>query len=198
MEIEEIKTTTPTEQKRLLIKAEPDMVKAEAPIELNEENDINSAINKSINENLTNNPPENKLQEKEITELRNQMKDLQKKVVDMSNNKDKVIYQKIDDLNKSKMESVKLDQQFVKELKSIKLSVKSLNNTEIFPHFLNSSRFKDLNFVYFKLIDSLCKSRYFKSILSFNKAARKLYATTTVTIHQTWLIINASKTAQCL
>ena len=198
MEIEEIKTTTPTEQKRLLIKAEPDMVKAEAPIELNEENDINSAINKSINENQTNNPPENKLQEKEITELRNQMKDLQKKVVDMSNNKDKVIYQKIDDLNKSKMESVKLDQQFVKELKSIKLSVKSLNNTEIFPHFLNSSRFKDLNFVYFKLIDSLCKSRYFKSILSFNKAARKLYATTTVTIHQTWLIINASKTAQCL
>ena len=198
MEIEEIKTTTPTEQKRLLIKAEPDMVKAEAPIELNEENDINSAINKSINENQTNNPPENKLQEKEITELRNHMKDLQKKVVDMSNNKDKVIYQKIDDLNKSKMESVKLDQQFVKELKSIKLSVKSLNNTEIFPHFLNSSRFKDLNFVYFKLIDSLCKSRYFKSILSFNKAARKLYATTTVTIHQTWLIINASKTAQCL
>ena len=143
-------------------------MKTDAPADLNEENDINSVINKSMNDNTKTtvvNTSENKEQEKEITDFKDQMKALQKQIVEMNQNKQKVIERKIDELNKNKKESVEVQKQFVNELKTIKLSVKPLNNTEIFPHFLNSSRFKDLNFVYFKLIDSLCRSRYFKSKL---------------------------------
>jgi len=38
-----------------------------------------------------------------------------------------------------------------------------LNSTMAFPPFLNASHFKDANFENFKLIDSLCFSRYFKN-----------------------------------
>ena len=106
----------------------------------------------------------------EIVKLKEQMLILQQKIsfiTTMNQNKENAIENKISELNKNKLESVRVDKEFVNELKTMKLSVKSFNNTEIFPHFLNSSRFKDINFVYFKLIDSLCQSRYFKSKTTF-------------------------------
>ena len=54
------------------------------------------------------NTSENKEQEKEITELKNQMKALQKQIVEMNQNKQKVIERKIDELNKNKKESVEV------------------------------------------------------------------------------------------
>ena len=76
------------------------------------------------------------------------MKALQKHIVEMNKNKQIVIESKIDELNKNKKESAVVQKQFVNKLKTIKLFVKPVNNIEIYPHFLNSSRFKDLNFVY--------------------------------------------------
>ncbi len=130
--------------------------------ELQEENDINNSIYKSLQKS----PMEQ--HSGEIEELKKQMKTLQDKITEMSKNKKDYLEKKIDELNRNKVEAVKVDQQFVNELKTMKLSAKQLNNTEIFPHFLNASRFKDVNFMYFKLIDSLCLARYFKSINFFN------------------------------
>ncbi len=123
-----------------------------------EENDINNSIYKTLQKSNTLQQPSG-----EIEELKTQMKLLQDKITEMSKNKKDYLEKKIDELNRNKVEAVKVDQQFVNELKTMKLSAKQLNNTEIFPHFLNASRFKEVNFMYFKLIDSLCLARYFKS-----------------------------------
>lgn len=95
--------------------------------------------------------------------LQEQIQSLQNKLADVSQKKKTDLERKISELNKNKEESVKMDKQFLKELKSMKISAQQFNSTDIFPHFLNMSRFKELNFVYFKLIDSLCQARYFKS-----------------------------------
>lgn len=129
------------------------------PAEAQEENDINNSILKSIQLS------QNKNESTEIQELKKQMKLLQDKISDMSKKKNDYLEKKIEEINRNNIEAAKVDQQFVNELKTMKLSAKQLNSTEIFPHFLNVSHFKELNFVYFKLIDSLCLARYFKSIL---------------------------------
>ena len=98
----------------------------------------------------------------EIIKLNQQMMTLQHKISSLNKNKENVFEDEISENKKNKLLSNN-NKEFADELRMMKFSVKSLNNTEIFPHFLNSSRFKDVNFIYFKLIDSLCQSRYFKS-----------------------------------
>jgi hypothetical protein len=134
----------------------------------NNSDDLNSAITQSLNNN-----PEAKEQSNEIQQLKVQMRVLQEKLAEVNQKKDQNLEKKIEELNKSKQESVKVDKQFLNELSSMKLSAKQLNSTEIFPHFLNSSRFKELNFVYFKLIDSLCLARYFKSKELYNVGCKE-------------------------
>ena len=99
--------------------------------------------------------------ETNISDNLNKAENLYKKIKELELKNTK-LEQKINyDSNNDKQPVTQAQQQPLKFNNLNKL----LNNTEIFPNFMNMAQFNDNNLIYFKLISSICASRYFDSKL---------------------------------